>query len=76
MIYNSDGNLANEAAFKAADKIGRIAINLFKRLLKEGMTIVEGRALSEHLKSQISIASIIQLMKAQCKESNNVSTLA
>ena len=66
MIYDRRGNLRSEAAFKTADKIGVLTDQLFKQLLKEGMTVVEGRALSAHLEHSVNISATIQLMRSQC----------
>jgi len=66
MIYDVNGNVVNKAAFKAAREIGHITDCLYKRLFKQGMTALEGRALIHFLQGQISISAILELMKKQC----------
>jgi hypothetical protein len=65
MVYDRNGNLTNDAAFAVGDKIAKLTDKLFKQLLADGMSIVEGRALADYLKSQVGISEIINLMKAQ-----------
>jgi hypothetical protein len=66
MIYDANGNVVSKAAFKAAKEIGYITDRLYKRLFKQGMTIVEGRALVQFLHGQISVSAILELMMKQC----------
>lgn len=67
-IYDTNGNLTSKAAFQAAKKIGEITDRLYASLLRQGMSIVEGRALETHLQGQINVSAILALMKAQCKK--------
>jgi len=66
-LYDVNGNLTNKAAFRAAKKIGEVTDRLYASLLRQGMSIVEGRALETHLQGQINVSAILALMKAQCK---------
>jgi hypothetical protein len=66
-IYDKNGNLANKDAFKVGEELSDATTKLYKRLLKKGMTIVEGRALSDYLKGQVDVSAIMQLMIAQCQ---------
>jgi len=66
MIYDKNGNLVNKAAFKAGEEIGRITDCLYKRLFKQGMTVVEGRVLVQFLCGQVDVSAILELMKKQC----------
>jgi hypothetical protein len=62
MIYDANGNVVNKAAFKAAKEIGYITDRLYKRLFKQGMTVVEGRALVQFLQGQVSVSAILEIL--------------
>lgn len=66
-IYDATGNLTNKTAFRAAKKIGEITDRLYASLLRQGMSIVEGRALETYLQGQINVSAILALMQAQCR---------
>jgi hypothetical protein len=68
MIFDSNGQLVNEVAIKTGKKIGHMTTRLMKRLLKEGMTAVEGRALIHDLQALVNISAIIELLLARCDQ--------
>jgi len=67
MIFDEQGNLVNKRAFKTIKIIEDEVDQLYRSLLKQGMTIVEGRALADSLQGAVSVSTVINLMKAQCK---------
>jgi len=68
MIFDSNGQLVNEVAIKTGEKIGHMTTRLMMRLLKEGMTTVEGHALIHNLQGQVNISATIELLLAQCNQ--------
>jgi len=65
MIYDKNGILVNKTALKVGEEIDHITGKLMTRLFKQGMTIVEGRALIQFLQSQVTIAALLKLIRKQ-----------
>jgi len=65
IVYDSLGNLTNEKVGAVAKELSRLTDQLFAELFNDGMSILEGRALTEYLTSEVRTTAILQLMKAQ-----------
>ena len=64
-VYDDNGNMVDGRAGRLARKIGQKVDELFNVLFVEGMTIVEARALTGYLQSEISYAAAMNLMLHQ-----------
>jgi len=64
-FYDDLGNLTDSRVAEFAGEIGHRASALLDELLAEGLTIVEGRAVNDYLKSQLDTSTIMALMKRQ-----------
>ena len=76
MIYNEHGDLVGKQAFKTGDLISKEVTKLYKTLFKQGMTIIEGRALTTHLVNAVEVAALIALIKAQLDETTPLHQLS
>ncbi len=65
MIYNELGNLENEVATGLGEDISMRVTELFTALFKDGMTVVEARALTHYLVGQVDVSAIFSIIKHQ-----------
>jgi hypothetical protein len=68
IVYDDLGNLTNEKVVSVAKELSRLTDQLLAELFDDGMSILEGRALTGYLTSEVRTSAILQLMKAQLQE--------
>ena len=62
-VYDNTGHMTNERAKELAREIDQKVDDLLNDLFDRGMTIVEARALSSHLKAGINYITAINILQ-------------
>jgi REP element-mobilizing transposase RayT len=65
LVYNEEGFLHNEQASEVTQELGRLVHRLYEDLFAQGMTILEARALINHLHTGIEYPAIMAIMRDQ-----------
>ena len=69
-VYDDAGNMCNSHAAAISREGAANTAKMFEVLFRDGMTIVEARALLGYFKSELDITVTMQLMLQQLKGTN------
>lgn len=66
-FFNNLGELTSKPTLEVAEKLNVWVSVLMNELLADGMTILEGRVITDYLKNQVDISALMVLMDEQAK---------